>query len=99
LHPAFTCERHQDGSNPGLFLKKIGGQWRAVHYEASTCEAIRLPAPMSDEHKRQAEYWARAAEDAGYRAEAERSLSTGTRPDVLIHGPVETGIEVQRSPP
>jgi hypothetical protein len=96
--PAFTCERHQGGSNPGLFLKRIGGQWWAVHYEASECRPIRLPAPMSDEHKRQAEYWARAAQDAGYQAEFEARLSTRTRPDVLIHGPAETGIEVQRSP-
>ena len=96
--PAFTCEKHQDGSNPGLFIKKINGQWWAVHYEAATCGRIRFPAPMSDEHKRQAEYWARAAEDAGYRTELERGLTTGTRPDVLIHGPVRTGVEVQRSP-
>jgi hypothetical protein len=97
-NPAFVCLKHQDGSNPGLFMKNIGGEWWAVHYEASGCKPMRVPTRMSDEHKRQAEYWARAAEDAGYRAELERPLGTGTRPDVLIHGPVQTGIEVQRSP-
>jgi hypothetical protein len=52
---------------------------------------------MSDEHKRQTEYWARAAEDAGWRVELEHNLHTRTRPDALIHGPVMTGVEVQRS--
>jgi hypothetical protein len=99
LNPAFVCLKHEDGSNPWLYIKNIDGEWWAVHYEASECKPMRVPTRMSDEHKRQAEYWARAAEDAGYRAELERSLGTGTRPDVLIHGPVQTtGIEVQRSP-
>jgi hypothetical protein len=95
--PAFVCLTHQGGTNPGLFLKKRGGEWWAVHYEAGECTSHRLPAPMSDEHKRQTEYWARAAQDAGWRVELEHALSTGTRPDALIHGPVMTGIEVQRS--
>jgi hypothetical protein len=95
--PAFVCLTHQGGTNPGLFLKKRDGEWWAVHYEAGECTSHRLPAPMSDEHKRQTEYWARAAQDAGWRVELEHALSTGTRPDALIHGPVMTGIEVQRS--
>ena len=97
-NPAFICVLHEGGTSPGLFIKKIGGQWWAVHYESATGCRIRIPAPMSDEHKRQAEYWARAAEDAGYRAELECSLDTGTRTDVLIYGSVKTGIEVQCSP-
>jgi len=52
---------------------------------------------MSDEHKRQAEYWARAAQDAGYEVETEWRLRTGTSPDVFIRGPNLTGVEVQRS--
>jgi len=96
-NPAFVCLAHEGGSNPGLFVKRIGGQWWAVHYEKGACKSHRLPAPMSDEHKRQTEYWARAAEDAGWRVELEHALTTGTRPDALIHGPVMTGIEVQRS--
>src|SRR5262249_11611140 len=39
----------------------------------------------------------RAANDAGFRAETEHQLPSGTRPDVLIHGPVTAGVEVQRS--
>jgi hypothetical protein len=96
-NPAFVCLTHKGGTNPGLFLQKRGGRWWAIHYESGECSSHRLPAPMSDEHKRQTEYWARAAEDAGWRVELEHALATGTRPDALIHGPVMTGIEVQRS--
>jgi hypothetical protein len=95
--PAFVCLTHEGGANPGLYLKKREGEWWAVHYEAGDCGSHRLPAPMSDEHKRQTEYWARAAQDAGWRVELERALPAGTRPDALIRGPVMTGIEVQRS--
>jgi hypothetical protein len=95
--PPFECMTHRGGTNPGMYMKKIHGEWWAVHFEAGPCQSRRIPAPMSDEHKRQAEYWVRAAEDAGWQAETEHSLPTGTRPDVLIHGPVVTGIEVQRS--
>jgi hypothetical protein len=95
-NPAFVCLRHDSGTNPGIFLKRIGEQWWAWHYERSRCGSMRVPAPMSDEHKRQADYWARAGVDAGWPVEMERALPTGTRPDVLIHGPVDTGIEVQR---
>ena len=96
--PAFVCLKHEDGTNPGLFLKKSRkGVWFAVHYVASDCASYRLPSPMSDEHKRQAEYWARAGQAAGYSTETEWRLNTGTRPDVLIRGPVMTGVEVQRS--
>jgi hypothetical protein len=95
-NPAFVCLKHDTGTNPGLFLKKPGGEWWAYHYERGSCKSMRVPAPMSDEHKRQVEYWARAGQDAGWIVELECSLPTGTRPDAVIHGPVETGVEVQR---
>lgn len=96
-NPAFICLAHKEGSNPGLFLKNINGVWWAWHYEAADCsDRMRLPARMSDEHKRQAEYWCRAATDAGWRADMEHTLP-GTRPDVFIYGTVATGIEVQRT--
>jgi hypothetical protein len=96
-NPAFICLAHREGSNPGLFLKNINGVWWAWHYEAADCsDRMRLPARMSDEHKRQAEYWCRAATDAGWRADLEHPLP-GTRPDVFIYGTVATGIEVQRT--
>lgn len=96
-NPAFHCLKHVDGTNPGQYLKKIRGEWWAVHYEAGDCPSHRISAPMSDEHKYQTEYWARAAEDVGWRVELEHLLHTGTRPDALIYGRVKTGIEVQRS--
>jgi hypothetical protein len=80
-----------------MFLQRRQGEWWAYHFEKGECRNLPVPAPMSDEHKRQAEYWVRAAQDAGWRAETEHNLPTGTRPDVLIHGPVVTGVEVQRS--
>jgi hypothetical protein len=95
-NPAFVCLRHDSGTSPGMFLRRIGEQWWACHYERSHCGSVRVPAPMSDEHKRQAEYWARAGDDAGWSVELEYTLATGTRPDVMIHGPVDTGVEVQR---
>jgi hypothetical protein len=54
FNPAFVCLKHEDGSNPGLFMKNIDGEWWAVHYEASGCQPMRVPTRMSDEHKRQA---------------------------------------------
>jgi hypothetical protein len=50
---------------------------------------------MSDEHKRQTEYWARAATDFGWPVEVEKR--PGTRPDALIYGTVLTGVEVRLS--
>jgi hypothetical protein len=94
--PAFVCLRHEGSSNPGLYLKRISEQWWACHYELSQCGSMRIPAPMSDEHKRQVDYWARAAVSVGWTVELQRSLATGTRPDAVIRGPVDTGIEVQR---
>jgi hypothetical protein len=96
-NPAFKCLAHLGGSNPGLYLKRIHGEWWAVHYEIGSCADQRIPAPMSDQHKYQTEYWARAAEDAGWRVDLELSLRTGVRPDALIYGQVLTGVEVQRS--
>jgi hypothetical protein len=97
-NPAFICLAHQGGTNPGLFLKRIGEQWWACHYVRSdACTNHRIPAPMSDEHKRQREYWARAAENAGWRVDLEYALPSGPRPDAVIHGTVLAGVEVRRS--
>lgn len=95
--PAFVCARHEGGTSPGLYVRKVRGQWWAAHYEKGTCDRFANPAPMSEEHRRQVDYWVRAAEDAGYAVETESALKTGTRPDALIRGPVLTGVEVQLS--
>jgi hypothetical protein len=96
-HPAFVCARHEGGTSPGLYVRKVRGQWHASHYEKGTCDRFASPAPMSDEHRRQVDYWVRAGEDAGYPVETGPVLATGTRPDAVIRGPVLTGIEVQLS--
>lgn len=94
--PAFMCLAHEGGTNPGLFLKQVAGQWWAVHYEKGACRNLRLPTPTSDEQQRQAEYWARAAQDAGWRVDLAHSPTASIRPDALIHGPVLTGVEVRQ---
>jgi hypothetical protein len=94
--PAFMCLKHDRGISAGMFLQRHGGNWWANHYKTSSCKSMQVPEPMSDEHKRQVDYWVRAAEDAGWPVERERALPTGTRPDALIRGDVDTGIEVQR---
>lgn len=97
-NPAFICLRHVGGTNPGLYLKKVAGEWWAAHYESGICQDHRIPSPMTDEHKRQTEYWARAAEEAGWNVDLEYTLNTGTRPDALITGgSVQVGVEVQWS--
>jgi hypothetical protein len=93
--PAFVCLRHAGSSNPGLYLKRIGDQWWACHYEQSQCGSLRIPAPMSDLHKRQVDYWTRAAADAGWSAQVADAGTAGTRPDVLIRGTVDMGLEVR----
>ena len=68
-----------------------------AHHQASQCKAdltIRK-SRMSDEHKRQADYHAAAAERAGYAAALEVCTAGHTRVDVVIDGKV--GFEVQRS--
>jgi hypothetical protein len=52
---------------------------------------------MSDEHRRQAEYTARAAADHGLDAELEKPTGAGTRVDVAVIGDSQVGFEIQRS--
>jgi len=90
------CDKHHSD----LFLQYREGRYTGrrlfgIHFDGG--HAHEVASPMSDEHKRQAEYWVRAAQDAGWAAELEFSLPTATRPDALIFGPVMTGVEVQRS--
>ena len=39
-NPAFVCLTHEGGTNPGLFLRKIGGQWWAIHYAKGAVSPI-----------------------------------------------------------
>jgi hypothetical protein len=68
------------------------------HHHAAGCPVtftIRRAAPMSDEHKRQAEYHAVAATRAGHCADLEVTTSGRTRVDVVVDG--RYGFEIQRS--
>ncbi len=67
------------------------------HYHAGTCTETLVirKSTMSDEHKREAEYHARAAERAGHVADFEVVTAGHTRVDVVVDGRV--GFEIQRA--
>lgn len=65
-----------------------------IHFKAGL-DDHHLPAPMSDQHKREVESWAIEPSREGYSIEAEKRLNTGSRPDLVLDGRVP--IEVQRS--
>lgn len=92
----FKCWRHRNHQHPWLCLRERDGVLIAAHWPGSGLhDAYRHG--MSDEHKRQTEYIARAADDAGYRTQLEYALPTGVRLDAAIFGPSVTGVEVQRT--
>ncbi|HEY3952741.1 MAG TPA: hypothetical protein VGM53_05150 [Streptosporangiaceae bacterium] len=72
---------------------------KAIHFSQSDCHDYQFTyAGMSPEHHHEAEYYARAAEDAGYHAALEVATTGRTIVDVVIDGPVRTGVEVQLAP-
>lgn len=79
-----------------MFIRLRGGKYWAVHFAGGAHGPHEL-ALESDEHRRQKDYWHRAAEGAGYRASKEFRTTNGTILDVAIEGPRRTGIEVQHS--
>lgn len=83
--------------NGEMHIVKRGENYWAAHF-AGGAHGGHVVALESDEHKRQKEYWRRAAEDAGYEVENEVRSGNGTILDVGIDGPVRTGIEIQHSP-
>lgn len=86
-----VCEKH----GGALYLQKRHGLLWGVHFDGG--QSHRLSSGTSDEHKRQAEYFARAAKaEAGYDSATEVQL-TGVRPDLVIYGPTAVAVEVQRS--
>ncbi len=81
------------GRSPALWCGGCGGtvyirhgvrrkdELFGAHHDAGSCEArlVIRPAGMSDEHKRQAEYQALAAQHAGHDAELEVTTTGRTR--------------------
>jgi hypothetical protein len=92
-----VCERHDSD----LFLQSRSGRFTGtrlfgIHFDGAQSHEVAA-AVMSDEHKRIVDYLARAASDVGLRSEREVTLSSRTRPDAVIYGQEDIGIEVQRS--
>ncbi len=79
-----------------MFIHFSGGKYWAVHFAGGAHGAHEI-SMETDEHRRQKDYWRRAAEDAGHRASKEFRTGGGTVLDVAIDGPRRTGIEVQHS--
>jgi hypothetical protein len=79
-----------------MYIRFFRRKYWAVHFPGGAHGAHEI-ALETDEHRRQKDYWHRAAEDAGYRASKEFHTGGGTVLDVAIDGPRRTGIEVQHS--
>ncbi|GAA3462953.1 hypothetical protein ACFFSW_03020 [Saccharothrix longispora] len=50
---------------------------------------------VDDEHRRQEEYWLRAADAAGFRARTGFGIAPGAVPDVAVHGAADTAIGIR----
>lgn len=91
------CLQSPEGQDSAeMYIRFRNGKYWAVHFPggAHGPHAIGIESP---EHKRQKDYWQRAAEVAGYQVSQEFYTGNKTKLDVAIHGPCQTGIEVQRS--
>ncbi|MGW4589504.1 hypothetical protein [Amycolatopsis thermoflava] len=86
-----------DGEGAEMFVKRRNDRYFAAHFPGSRCAEVHAIERESDEHRRQKDYWQRAAEDAGYRVSQEYRTGAGTVLDVAIEGPRPTGVEVQHS--
>lgn len=93
--------RGADGRVHGAwcYLQKRRQAWVICHHPNS--RGIQLDSHvvhrMTDQHRWQQDYYARAAQAAGHQVRQEYTTSTGSRVDVLLRGAVEVGIEVQHS--
>jgi hypothetical protein len=79
-----------------MHVRLRGDKYWAVHFAGGAHQAHAI-ALESDEHRRQKDYWFRAADDAGYPVEMEFNTHGGTILDVAIDGPRKTGVEIQHS--
>lgn len=94
----FICYVHRDREKPWLYLQQRGLVIVAAHWPGSKLDGShQITHGVSNEHKRQVEYIARAGDAAGFDVGTEVSLPTKVRSDAVIYGPTTTGIEVQRS--
>lgn len=93
------CQQAVDSGSESaeMYVKQRNGRYFAAHFPGSACTQVHEIIQESDEHRRQKDYWQRAAEDAGYPVTQELRTGNGTVLDVAIIGPRRTGIEVQHS--
>ncbi len=80
-----------------MLVKERNGRYRAAHFPGGGHDCSYVIARESDEHRRQKDYWARAAEYAGFEVTRELPTGRGTILDVAIHGLRDTGIELRHS--
>jgi hypothetical protein len=79
-----------------MFIRLIDGNYWAAHF-AGCAHGNHPIAAETDEHRRQKDYWHRAAVDAGLPAVVDFNTPVGTIFDVAIKGESQTGIAVQHS--
>lgn len=79
-----------------MYVRKQNGMYWAVHFAGEGHGSHEITVE-SDEHRRQKDYWYRAAQDAGYEASKELRTGKGTVLDVAIRGERQTGVEIQHS--
>lgn len=86
------------GDNLHLYKHPRGG-WQARHFAGESCGQEHGVVGMTDQHRRQVDYFARAVETAGYFTEREHTISTGKRRvDLLaMGGGTKAAFEIQHS--
>lgn len=94
----FICWTHRAHEKPWLYLQSRGDLLVACHWPGSALSGTHeISHGVSDEHKRQVEYILRAGAEAGFDTKTEVRLPTKVRSDGVIFGPVNMGVEAQRS--
>lgn len=93
--PVLTC---LGNGLPMYVYRHSSGRFFIRHYPGGSPDGHQhVFAAMSDQHRRQTEYAARAADDNGLEAHTEHSTGNGTRLDLAVLGRINTGFEIQRS--
>lgn len=85
-----------DQATGEMYVRKARGMYWAAHFPGEG-HGFHEIAVESDEHRRQKDYWYRAAQDAGYEASKELRTGRGTVLDVAILGARHIGVEIQHT--
>ncbi|WP_104481365.1 hypothetical protein V5P93_003717 [Actinokineospora auranticolor] len=87
-------DRTGDGE---LYVQDHVGGHRAVHFDHRTHEPGHPVSARGEHHRRQQDYWTRAADEAGLPTAREVRTPADTILDVAIAGPRGTGVELRRT--